>query len=301
MKNTVYKGKPDAYFETGMEGVRWAVVTTEKNKDLLHEHVCFIKEGDRAVITSDKGDVLFDDFIVFDKSSCRYSLPSGVGSKQVAGGCYTHWIQHGFSGDQWANLFSKENEIALYRDGSGWQRVNEIKETVQSFRDKQGIGELLFNEARIFVPVEKPPLINSFTEYWNDFNEQGHLCYNEDKFDLATYQALLINVKAVSAAREGLNHILVLSLEPLSSNVISVIEDGHKGLSERFSELECGNNVTPLLASMFYNEEDDDYIKPHLTLIDEVFKQYSEKAKDWKSFKMKNEDKEVYGMILKLN
>ncbi|MDZ7726117.1 MAG: hypothetical protein U5L75_00870 [Candidatus Campbellbacteria bacterium] len=99
-----------AHFETGTEGVLWAL--SEDNKsgyDALH----LIEEGDFLTIFNQDGQVIFSNWIVKDTETGKRAR--GFGSdieQQSAEGLWIHWIQKGWVPDDWAALFLSEKNRA---------------------------------------------------------------------------------------------------------------------------------------------------------------------------------------------
>lgn len=297
MINT-YKGKTNSYFETGMEGVRWSVETDEPDESLIHNCIYFIKEGDYVTITTEKGEKLFDDVIVFDKLSCKHNYPNGVGSQQVAGGLYTHWIQHGFSGDEWFKIF-QNNEIVVVSGYDNSKRIDEIKNTVPTYISKQNHFETVRNQAKILIPSEQPEKINHFAEYNNDINEKGDLCYNPDKFEMPLYESLIVNQRVLHSAIAEENHILVYSSVDINDNEHSKsFKDGQPISDEDFYELVNDDGLKPYSTTMF---EDDDYKKVYSQYYETVLAQYQSKKENWKTFTFFIDSKQYIGAIVKLD
>ena len=293
-----YEGIAESYFETGMEGVRWVVETTVKDKELLHGCVYFIKEGDHALITSKDGSILFDDVIVLDTLSCRHSYPHGGGSQQVAGGMYTHWIQHGFSGDEWNKLFHDTN-ITITSGNDNSSRIEEIKNTIPTHLSKQNKFKSLFDRNSKQIPNEQPKIINSFAEYNNDLDEKEELCYNKDKFDLSIYQSLLVNMKVLYSAIENQKEIIIYSSSPINENeIVKSFEINEVISDEVFDQLLNDNGLKPFSRMMF---KDDDYKISYKNYCDTIISHYESKKDSWKSFKFYNDSKPYFGAIIKLD
>lgn len=102
-------GKPHAYFETGTEGVYWAVIEDNVSG---YEGLHILENGDHLTIYSNnvEGQALFSDFINKDTVTGLQPRPFNPDFKQqVALGMWVHWIQEGYDPDKWAEFFINEN------------------------------------------------------------------------------------------------------------------------------------------------------------------------------------------------
>lgn len=103
--NRVIRGTTHAYFETGTEGIWWALV---EEGVYGYEALNILEEGDRLAIYEDdyNSKVLFEGLIKKDKLTGLRSRPFNPYFKQqVALGMWIHWVQEGWEPDQWAELF----------------------------------------------------------------------------------------------------------------------------------------------------------------------------------------------------
>jgi|AntRauTorckE6833_2_1112554.scaffolds.fasta_scaffold31933_1 hypothetical protein len=111
-----FQGIPYAYFETGTEGVYWAIIEDNKSGyDALH----LIEEGDVLTIFNKDGQVIFSDKIFKDTETGKRAR--GFGSEieqQTALGLWIHWVQKGWTPDDWATLFLTEEARASLVKGN---------------------------------------------------------------------------------------------------------------------------------------------------------------------------------------
>lgn len=99
----VINGELEDFFETGCEGLMWA----------LHEHgkvgydgLHVINAGDHLTVFDESDEILFEGLIDPDyeighkpyPQNQKYSQPSALG-------LWIHWTQHGWQPDDWARLF----------------------------------------------------------------------------------------------------------------------------------------------------------------------------------------------------
>lgn len=96
------EGKLFGWFETGLEGVIWAL---EQEEIAGYDGLFIIEEGDHLVISSPTGEVLFDGYIVADVEIGKKQRPFSKINQPQAKGLWIHWTQKGFSPDKWAELF----------------------------------------------------------------------------------------------------------------------------------------------------------------------------------------------------
>lgn len=100
-----YRGVLISYFETGSEGLIWAMQRTGLEG---HEGLIILKAGDYLDIYSPEGEIIFSDVIKPDMDiGLRRQLP-GHRLQQSAKGFWIHWIQKGFEADDWASYFIGE-------------------------------------------------------------------------------------------------------------------------------------------------------------------------------------------------
>jgi hypothetical protein len=91
------------FFETGTEGVLWAVADDES---FGHDNLHFIEAGDHLSILDQLGYKLWSGVISCDRKAgwCRYPLNPKYG-QPLALGHWVHWTQKGFEPDEWARYF----------------------------------------------------------------------------------------------------------------------------------------------------------------------------------------------------
>ncbi|ATC65164.1 hypothetical protein CMV30_15050 [Nibricoccus aquaticus] len=102
----VIHGKLLDFFETGTEGVIWAIVDDDgEGYSGLH---C-IDDGDHLTIIALNGDVLWNGGISCDRKSGFQNYPQNpeYGQPQALGR-WIHWTQRGFNPDVWARFFIRE-------------------------------------------------------------------------------------------------------------------------------------------------------------------------------------------------
>jgi len=100
---TTIHGVLEDFFETGSEGIHWAVVDDDdESYDGLH----FIKAGDYLTILGSDEGVLWKGIIACDRKSGFQKYPQNpeYGQPQALG-YWIHWTQKGFKPDDWARFF----------------------------------------------------------------------------------------------------------------------------------------------------------------------------------------------------
>lgn len=106
------------WFETGLEGVVWAI---EPN-DAVGFDLNVIHEGDHLTILDRDGRVLWQGVIQCDREIGKIPRPTNPDFvQQAALGCWIHWVQRGFEPDQWAAFFIRP-------EGDRYRGILEMKE-----------------------------------------------------------------------------------------------------------------------------------------------------------------------------
>lgn len=101
-----YEGALLGWFETGMEGMRWALQEDGREG---YEGLHLIEEGDALTIRDQTGCTLWSGVIWCDHATGRISRPTNPAfMQQAALGCWVHWTQQGFQPDEWAAFFIRE-------------------------------------------------------------------------------------------------------------------------------------------------------------------------------------------------
>ena len=107
-----HKGRLYPYFETGTEGIVWALI--EDGKTEFYDALVTIEEGDHLVVYGEDNSVLFDGDIMMDTETGWREYPQNPGhGQQAALGCWIHWIQRGWEPDAWAGLFLRGKKNPL--------------------------------------------------------------------------------------------------------------------------------------------------------------------------------------------
>jgi|GEM_PF-5990356 len=105
LPETVVHGTLHDYFETGTEGVMWAVYEDGKTGyDGLH----VLDAGHHLRVTDETGAVRFEGFIEPDLERGWMEYPGRPGEgygQPCALGMWVHWTQSGWEPDDWAALF----------------------------------------------------------------------------------------------------------------------------------------------------------------------------------------------------
>jgi hypothetical protein len=107
------EGVLEGYFETGTEGIIWAVYDeTKTGYDDLH----VLDDGDELVVLGDDGNPIWSGKIRFDYEIGYRPYPMNPEfGQQCARGCWVHGIQDGFQPDDWADLFFRRGGLPPYR------------------------------------------------------------------------------------------------------------------------------------------------------------------------------------------
>ena len=109
----VYEGILFPFFETGTEGLVWAL---QQDGVCGYEGLVCLGEDDLVTIRSAKGEVLFEGAIKKDYATGAIPRYEGATHTQVTAlGYWVHWSQAGFAPDDWAKLFLDESNRATIR------------------------------------------------------------------------------------------------------------------------------------------------------------------------------------------
>lgn len=114
------KGCGDAYWETGTEGVFWAILDQEKPE---YDGLYILKPGDRLTIfdRSDTSKVLWSGVVDLEyESKQQHAIhnPSYVG--QAVFNHWVHGLQRGLDAETWADYFFAGNPMKMER-ACGWE------------------------------------------------------------------------------------------------------------------------------------------------------------------------------------
>ena len=97
------EGELEDYFETGTEGVLWAL---QDDDNLGYAGLHLLAEGDHLEITDQLGHKLWSGVIRCDRQAGRRAHPLNPKFNQPSAlGCWVHWTQQGFKPDDWAGYF----------------------------------------------------------------------------------------------------------------------------------------------------------------------------------------------------
>ncbi len=107
-----YRGALTGYFETGLEGVMWAM----KRHGLKgYDGLVILEEGDYLEIYSADSETVFSGTIQPDKNVGRMPHFFSNFTQPSALGLWIHWTQEGFELDDWAMYFMTEEYTGLLR------------------------------------------------------------------------------------------------------------------------------------------------------------------------------------------
>lgn len=101
-----YLGVLDGWFETGTEGIVWALLEDGKTGYAALQP---LRRGDHLKVFDEDGTVLFDDLINPDPIVGLTVSPLNPEWKQPSVfGIWIHWTQRGWLPEDWARLFLRE-------------------------------------------------------------------------------------------------------------------------------------------------------------------------------------------------
>ena len=97
-----YQGQLFGFFETGTEGVLWALQIEDKSG---YEGLILLEKGDHLTIYSSDHTEVFNGIIKPDRSIGLKQRPGVSIFQATALGLWIHWTQEGFDPDVWATFF----------------------------------------------------------------------------------------------------------------------------------------------------------------------------------------------------
>jgi hypothetical protein len=110
-RSRIIHGELEDFFETGTEGVVWAV---QEDGDKSYSGLHPIQEGDHLTILADNEEIIWDGVIACDRETGFEKHPnsSKYGQPQALG-LWVHWTQKGFHPDDWARFFVRPDSRRL--------------------------------------------------------------------------------------------------------------------------------------------------------------------------------------------
>lgn len=110
----IFEGQVFGWFETGLEGVVWALQTFETQN---YDGLIVVEKGDHLILRSQAGEVLFDGIIDPDyEIGTQSRFPGDTSGQSIALGHWIHWTQRSWLPDNWASFFiSGENTGRIER------------------------------------------------------------------------------------------------------------------------------------------------------------------------------------------
>lgn len=211
-KKEIIFGKLDAFFETGMEGVKWSLIDDEKH-DNPYDAIHFISTGDHLTIYSSdfNSEIIFDSIIVETKNSNKFALPSLIGFQQSAGGFLCHSLPHGFDPELWASFFKKGCCAKLTKNFYSKKDIEYYINNTPCTDEKLTFQQKLLNQSSFFLHNKLPNLI-----YWNNiFLELSD--QERNNMDLPFYNAQCFMLKLRSIKKyTDCKHVLILSESPIN-------------------------------------------------------------------------------------
>ena len=107
-----YRGVLTGYFETGLEGVVWAM-----KRDGLkgYDGLVVLEASDYLEIYSKGDEAVFSGIIKPDKTVGRMMHFFSDRTQPSALGLWIHWTQEGFEPDEWAMYFMSEEYTGMLR------------------------------------------------------------------------------------------------------------------------------------------------------------------------------------------
>ena len=101
------RGELVDWFETGLEGVVWAI----EPDGAVGFDLKVIHEGDHLTIVDRDGAIRWQGVIECDRETGKIPRPTNPEFlQQTALGFWIHWVQRGFEPDHWAAFFMRHEE-----------------------------------------------------------------------------------------------------------------------------------------------------------------------------------------------
>ena len=104
------KGTLTEHFETGTEGLMWAL---QEDNNEGYPGLFIIEDGDELTIYSETNEILFKGVITPDYDAGKSKRPNTSVEQPRALGYWIHWTQKGFTPDTWAAFFVETKNAAV--------------------------------------------------------------------------------------------------------------------------------------------------------------------------------------------
>lgn len=169
------KGKLEAFFETGTEGVIWSIYMDGKEGyDALYS----IKEGDYITIYNEEDKIIYQGDIIEDVFSNWYSYPMNPILGQQAAGCYlVHWVQANVDPDKWCEWFNKSLRAEITESKLNPNIIKNIKESIiQKYYITRKFSDVIIEKSKLKFDPKKP-------EHWGS---EGASCVGSLLFSAQT-------------------------------------------------------------------------------------------------------------------
>lgn len=112
----IIKGIPIGHWETGTEGILWAVQANWEVKRWSYDDLHVLKNDDHLIITAADGTEVFHGVIYLDEQACMHHLTTPQGTPYSVQGIQNmivHGVQRGIDPDVWFGWFMAEKGTYL--------------------------------------------------------------------------------------------------------------------------------------------------------------------------------------------
>ena len=286
------KGKLEAFWETGSEGVHWSLyLDGKKGYAGLHS----ITEGDYITIYDEDNEIIYEGDIIQDRFSNWKAYPMNpIFGQQVAGNYLVHWIQANVNPDLWEKWFVKSYRATIKKSLLTDEERNNIKNKIkEDFFKNRNFKEVLLEKSQLNISLEKPKF----------YDQEGEIALMEmllsanNKYQIFNNQYFTI-VNIENNSDNNLTEINTSYISKENFHEIELIEN-EKILKELKQCLNfqkyINENFSKHLDIMFGNVKDKEYIEEfekHQEIFQklklDIGKLFLEKLKESESYKIKN-------------
>lgn len=288
----MFKGKLEAFWETGSEGIHWFLYLDGKEGyDALYS----IEEGDYITIYNEENDIIYESDIIKDRFSNWRSYPMNpLIGQQVAGNYWVHWLQANVEPELWSRWFHKAYRATIKKSILTEVERENIKNKIKDDYYKNRVfKKVLLEKSQLNLSLIEPEfygekgeialidMLLSANNQYQIFDDKYYTIINiEDKNDCD-----LKNISLEDIKKENFSEINIIP-DDSTFNEFNKLLDFSKNISKNYSKH---------LDIMFGKVEDKEYIekfeknqKDSKILKSKLGKIFLEQLKETESYKIKN-------------
>lgn len=156
----MFKGKLEAFWETGSEGVHWFLYLDGKEGyDALYS----IEEGDYITIYNEYNDIIYEGDIIQDKfSNWRAYSRNPIFGQQIAGNYFVHWLQANVNPNLWLSWFNNKYRATIKKSNITEEKREKIKNQIKENYYKNRIfKDVLIEKSKLDISLKNPVFYNT--------------------------------------------------------------------------------------------------------------------------------------------